>query len=369
VLEEPVDTTSGGTTSRPYSSAHFAGCSAGAPKPAPASLSKKWFQDALTAAKLIMPDVLARERELATQKWFDYRFMTPLSATMLFARLYRTGFREHVRSHLDLELAKRVTGVSLHAPDRPSSTFTQLWLARQKADQLGVPYEFVIQFGFDFAGRRKRKYPPRPIQLFASAKTEVAWQPEFEKYLERHFLVAIGRGPELAQYRLEHYRSLPAQIAFRAFMLNLAGSGGASWSVKIASHCLERRHLPLWSLLHLVPRDFRSDVVSSIRHDIQTGMIKVAPRTALPNIAFAPSCLGLRDARDAMSAECVACHLADKCELICAGVVASMIKKHGAASPVAARRLTSRREKTRDRVRKHRKKKAILSSTHSGASV
>ncbi len=334
-----------------------------------ASASEKWRDDTLATARLIMPDVLTKERELTTRKWFDYRFMTPLAATMHFARLYRSGLQDHVRTITDLGLAKNVRGVSIRVPNEPSTTFTQLWLARQKADELSVPYEIVIRFAFEFASRRKRNCPPRPIQLFANPKTEVAWQSQFEKYREGHLPLAIERSAGLPQYRVEHFKALPAQIAFRSFILDYSTSMIGDWSSKIRRECVEKRYLPVWDLMRLVPRHIRHSVVDDIRHDMRLGMLSIAPKETLPGIAFAPGCLGLPPAREATSPECSGCPFAERCERICAGVNGELIKQHGAASPVADRRLMNTRQKTLARVRKHRAKKTALSSTLSGTSA
>lgn len=40
-------------------------------------------RDNITALRLVMPDVLMRERERAHTKWYAYRFMSPLEATKL----------------------------------------------------------------------------------------------------------------------------------------------------------------------------------------------------------------------------------------------------------------------------------------------
>lgn len=49
----------------------------------------KRLEDLIIARNLIMPGLLEREHELLTKKWFDYRFLSPLDATLLFGEIYR----------------------------------------------------------------------------------------------------------------------------------------------------------------------------------------------------------------------------------------------------------------------------------------
>lgn len=121
--------------------------------------------DNVGTIRTIMPDVLARERELANSKWFAYRFMSPLAATKLFADLYRKGVKAYVRKHRDIEEAEKANGIANNIFSQASGSLTQLWQARQKTDELGLPYDLLIDFGFHFASRRRWRHTPRPIQL------------------------------------------------------------------------------------------------------------------------------------------------------------------------------------------------------------
>ncbi|MEP9372635.1 hypothetical protein [Mesorhizobium sp. KR1-2] len=323
--------------------------------------AQKWLRDITSASRLIMPDLLARERFLSSQKWFGYRFMSPLAATLLFAKHYREGYKQYLRFNVDAELARNATGISLNVPEKPCTAFTQLWIARQKADERGLPYDLIIRFGFEFAGRRRRKNPPRPIQLFSNSNTEDAWNCEIEKYLEEHLPLVVEQLSELPQYRLEHDRGLPTQVEFREFMWTYTLSSDKPWSNRIGQQCIERRQLPLRRLLAQVERSYRRGVLTEVRHSRRHGSFEPAAQVDLPPIAFAPACLGLPASYMPASSECTNCPFAAKCGVIAASVSERMICKHGTVSPIANARLLNRREKTRERVRKHRlNKKACL---------
>ena len=151
------------------------------------------FSDAIKTMQLIKQNDLFPEQELSFTKWFGYRFMSPLAATRHFARVYKEKLKLYVRRYQDVETAEHVRGL---APDiffKPSGDLTQLWKARQRADRLGLPYELLIEFGFEFASRRTWRHAPRPIQLFGSDKSKIAWLTELEKFLENRY--SMGNRP------------------------------------------------------------------------------------------------------------------------------------------------------------------------------
>ena len=159
----------------------------------PAKLADR-LQKLAIARSLIPPKFLTGEPKLLTKKWFDYRFLSPLEATLQFGAAYREGVRKYVHKNLDRDLAQRVEGVSVALPSAPTSTFTQLWAARQRADEFCIPYEEFIEFSFAFAAGRKRQMAPTPIQLHANPTTEYAWHAEFEKFKANRPSFALNPG-------------------------------------------------------------------------------------------------------------------------------------------------------------------------------
>ncbi|MGR9385183.1 hypothetical protein [Rhizobium leguminosarum] len=93
--------------------------------------SSQRLDDTLEAMRLVMPDVLEREREVANKKWFAYRFMTPLAATKHFASLYSKGFKAYIRFNGDrdeaeLRQAKSVRKDTLFSPAKMRSRYSAL---------------------------------------------------------------------------------------------------------------------------------------------------------------------------------------------------------------------------------------------------
>jgi len=319
--------------------------------------------DIFASLNLIPPKKLERERELAESKWYAYRFMSPMAATKHFADAYRKGVKAYAREHQDRDLAESVQGLGRNVFGKPSSSLTELWGARQRADELGLSYDLLVEFGMYFAGRRTWRHTPRPIQLFGSKESDVAWRHEIEKFLEEREPAALSRIAELPQYRTECYRGLPAQDAFRAELLDGIRKNTRSRSIEIGRQCVETRHLPMLSTLKLAPSELRAGVVSDIRHDLNIGLLTPAPKEKLPLIAYAPPCFGLPHARDVGSEQCLACPMSVACEAAALKVTKRMIERHGVLSPLQEGRDSRRREMTRRRVAKLRAKKSELAGS------
>lgn len=323
------------------------------------------LSDCVEAMRLIMPDVLEVEHELAHEKWFAYRFMSPMAATQLFASLYRLRFRRFVAEHKDRDEAERSVGLSFSLFDAPGPQLTRVWKARQHADRFCLPYDLLINFGFDFAGRRKWRRAPTPAQMFGSRDSVEEWTRKFELYAEENLGLLVDSMPALAPYQNEHFRDLRDQSKFRDFLTRHIQIPGKSWATKLGNHCTKKRHLPLAAGMALVPEEERQNVIDDIRRDIDLDLIEFGPKLDLPDIALAPSCIGLGPAHQKHELQCAACPFATKCRDMSVLASNTMNQQFGSVSPVEQQRLINRREKTKLRVRAHRKNKQDLASSNS----
>ncbi len=323
--------------------------------------------DSRAAMRLIMPDVLEVEREVAHEKWFAYRFKSPLAATKLFASLYRQGFRKFIERHKDRGDSQSSNGLSSNLFDQPSAQLTRVWKARQHADRHCLPYNLLIDFGFEFAGRRKWRHAPTPDQMCGSRESVEEWTRQFEPHAVANLPLIVDTMPAVAPYQSEHYRGLADQDEFRRFLLDHISAPGKSWSTKIANHCVKSRHLPLKAGVGLVAEHLRQSVVSDIRHDIELGLVELAPKVSLPEVAFAPACLGIVPAYQEFDPQCAVCALSKKCRELRELATTEMLEAHGSLSPLKEARLENEREKTKWRVREFRKRKAAASTSSAGA--
>lgn len=325
------------------------------------------LRDTMQAMKLIMPDLLARERQSDQTKWFAFRFTSPMAATKLFAEIYRREFRNFVRVHGDVDVAQRAKGLSTTIFSKPSGSLTQLWQARQRADEFGLPYEVLIEFGFLFAGRRRWKHAPSPLQLFGTQGSYVAWPAEFEKFLVDRMPMAIDRLTDLPQYRVENYRGLVAQDEFRTLLLARLAEASGPWHVKIARQCFELRHLPLRMALSVVPHHQRANVVRQLRSDREHGVLGVAARESLPQIAYVPASFGLLSSEEASTGGCDDSVFDAFSRRFSEQVAAQMLSRHGCLSPVQASQDDRRKEGQRRRTARHRAKVRAAASRSSVA--
>lgn len=306
------------------------------------------INDLVVARSLIEPDILSLEADLLTQKWFDYRFLSPLRATILFGERYRHGLRNYIRT-IDIELVEKVRGVRENLPPSPVGWFTQLWKARQRADQLLLPYDEIIEFGFWFVSRRRRRKSPLPLQLFANEKTAFAWNAEFAKFKADRALLTINGGSDLPAYQMDHDIALPAQTDYRNTIRNVVATEHRSWTDIVGYHCLTRRHLPLKEILMRVPAEFRRssllDALAQRKHDTWG-----KTTTGDPEVIPLQSCFGLFNRGAPEPDQCRNCPVREDCIEISDVVEMQTERKFGSPSPV----VEARRAKGRARVKKFR---------------
>jgi len=170
----------------------------------------------VTTTKVIPRQHLAREADLMMSKWPAYRFMSPEEATALFIDAYKVGVKNYTRQTNDIELAERIQPAKSLCTTHNNRYYTQAWMARQVADELGMPYPAYMEFCFDFAGRRRRRTTPQMNQLGPSAATATAWNESLPKFwtLDRWSIEMRRMEPD-ARYCIDYNLDLPAQRKFK----------------------------------------------------------------------------------------------------------------------------------------------------------
>lgn len=315
-------------------------------------------RDSITTLRLIAPPVLARERARAHSKWFAYRFMSPLEATVHFADLYRQAFKRYIAVHRDINDAENANGLGSRIFGAPNSSLTEVWNARQRADELGLPYNLLIEFGFHFAGRRARKRAPRPGQLFDSGKANIAWPLELEKWIMDPLHYEVQR-LDMPEYQHENYRSFPAQTHFHDYLLECLAERHGAWGPKLAHHCLSRRHLPVNKAIKIVPKSARASVVRHFRDELEQSFGQTESTVTLPDLALAPACFGLPYAADENSPECDACPLTGQCAKAAGNAATHMLDRFGSVSPHYEQRNKIKAENGALRTRRFRANKKL----------
>ena len=103
--------------------------------------------------------------QLLSTRWFDYRGMHPVTATYLYAALYKEQVRIFAETYVDIGTADEAKAFT---PDDifRSRDMTCMWLARCSADRAGVPYTTALSFAQTRAHDRTFQRFPRPNQLY-----------------------------------------------------------------------------------------------------------------------------------------------------------------------------------------------------------
>jgi hypothetical protein len=320
--------------------------------------AKKRSKSLLLAAERIRPASLALESRLMTLKWYDYRFMSPMDATLLFGELYQKQFQATIARVVDRGLAQNVRGIDMTKIMTDKRQFTALWNARQRADELGIRYAEYLQFCFTFATDVQRKALPQPSQLYFSEASKAAWLAKLMKFWPERLYEGLAKVDDLPQYRLEAFRNLPAQRGYRQFILDRAEGGKKRLRDVIIVHSVEKRQLPIRQFGLLVGRERFRHELRSLRDYGKSFPFSSAPSVQLPENQLWQSCFGVPHAFSAASDPCVSCPQSAGCQRLAGAILERVAARHGTTDPVKQKE----KEATRDRVRKHRARKKAQAS-------
>lgn len=181
--------------------------------------------------------------DLFQTKWFDYRRMTPLQATVEYIKAYEEVYRMIYARELDIERAKYVKvydPIGLFTDLRYGKTkakarLTGYWKGRQIADALGIPYAIYIENVMTYRLRRwQRTHLPSPSLLYHEydvEKMQIRWE---EMQAGRLYL------PEDPAFLVQNYQNLPYQNDFH------------EWLFKQANMRTDRA----WNMAEMIQRDF-----------------------------------------------------------------------------------------------------------------
>jgi hypothetical protein len=155
---------------------------------------------------LINSKHLEHEVGLMHTKWFDYRGLTAVQATYLFAHHYVRAWRTMMRRHVDHRIDDTVRpwrGEDVFKT-KPQ-TLVGIWRARQHADAMGIPYEDYLADAYEMAMSMPRDRMPLPVQLYTDRIIEHVDR-KWEERQRAKLYVA-----EMPIYQSEHYMGLRAQ--------------------------------------------------------------------------------------------------------------------------------------------------------------
>lgn len=315
--------------------------------------------------KVIPPEHLVAEAELMLTKWPAYRFMSPLEATDLFHAAYVDGYKQYHRKNKDLDEAEEIQIGEKLKRHKQTAHYTQVWIARQKADVLGLPYPEYIEFVFKFAGERKdRKYAPQPNQLGPNHKTKDAWHAKFNDFWDDdRYKLGLSRMEALPQYAVEFDFGLPAQRRYRGELLDLGARPEVRFDDFYAQYVTVRGNLNVDDCKSIADSDILAKAELSAQRDLEDGLREVREYSLPKAQEFYQSCFGIPgvDASDALTCGC--CPHFATCDAARTEALERVKAATGSTNPIAEKRKADMRK----RVAKHRaRKKGLLSEPAAG---
>lgn len=316
--------------------------------------------------KVIPREYLEAEAELMLTKWPAYRFMSPVEATDLFHVAYVDGYKQYHHENAARDEAEGLGVGKKLRRHKQTAHYTQVWVARQKADMLGVPYPEYIEFAFKFAGARKdRKYAPQPNQLGPNPKTKDAWRAKFNDFWDDdRYKLALNRMEALPQYAVEFDRGLPAQQRYREELLDLGARPEVRFENFYAQHVIVRGDLSLNDCETIATSEALAIAEKSALWDLEHGIRKVQEYSTPEAHEFYQSCFGIPGVDVSDASSCGSCPHFTICGAARAEALERVEMATGSTDPIAEKKKAD----TRKRVAKHRaRKKALLSEPAAGA--
>ena len=282
---------------------------------------------------------LELERKLHQSKWFDYRFISPMEATHHFRAAFSEINQRKYAQNFDTETAKTRIGVRGGSAFQYKTELTSFWRARQAADTYGLPYKVFIEVAFEHFISGGWKRLPHINQLYGERNLErihVKAAEYWEELQGTDFGRSFSHCPE---YRTESFHHFPAQIAHRAWVLDLLKVKRSAWALGKA--CFVNRVIPP----ELALAEFDEERIGRARKEV----VEETPAPPEPFGArdVLPSCLGLPGALVPASPECAACPAMALCAKFEGMTLASLKRTTGSENPEHERRKKLQRERTR----------------------
>lgn len=287
--------------------------------------------------KYINPELLAKEGQLQQAKWIGYRYMSPLECTERFSLEYIAAYRRAYARHFDADVARKKQPVKPNFALNSAGEMNSLWVARQAADELGVPYDLFLDVLIEgkVVGDKWRR-PPAPNQLLSGnhARARLRGRPTRAEITRRLFQPGWDRR-FFAERSVDDPVQAAAMLELRADVLQAKDSPRQlARYMGIPGLLTEARARALFdgSLV---------DDAMALRPVIRAGV-------AVSGEDYVPACIGNRNSQ--RGTPCHDCPAATDCTNFKRTVTRSLIRTTGTADP----RGEHKREVDRDRQRRHR---------------
>ncbi|MDE4134818.1 hypothetical protein PXK00_17030 [Phaeobacter sp. QD34_3] len=312
---------------------------------------------------LIPAKYRAREAELMPNKWPEYRFLTPWDANRLFHKSFIEAYKNYLRTNIDATTAADIKiGFKLNFHKR-NAHLTQLYVARQKADEIGLPYPAYLEFIFTFAAARRYRQPPQPNQLWPNEKKLDAWLTKIVEFWnnDRHCL-ELNRMKSMPQYAYYSDRGLPAQHRFRSELIDMVSTGAMPTNRFVAKHVFERQYFRIDSC-DFLERSAAENAERNARADMGIGLLTPTDYRTLSKEDFYQSCFGVPGIVVSDNPVCSSCQQRKECELTRQSVISRSLSETGFADPIDE----ADRRGNRRRVNEYRARQRAMKSKANAA--
>ncbi|KAB2784575.1 hypothetical protein F9K97_16500 [Brucella anthropi] len=338
---------------------------------------KQRLEDNNRACMLISREVLEREPELIPTTWFEYRFMSPWERTKLFERSYAEARQKALALRIGTNKAKdrKLYSVSWTTQNRE---LTKLWKARQRADELCLPYGEICNKAFGFTELANRKNICLPEQLIPDWHTEgqaefkAFWsQKMFEDIDELRWINFNRLSANLSPFRREFGTGLAAQKSLKDYLVNERQRQERSYQGFFKRFALQERLLDdkaareiaqqvLKVSSHAQPADIWETFRAEKDSWLKSGQPGAAAVATANSVCTLQGCYGLMHNFKGRS-DCETCPQFTACEALSNMCEITTCGKIGGMDPTALRK----RQKATERKRKSRRKAAAVASAHS----
>ncbi|GAB3097181.1 hypothetical protein [Lysobacter terrae] len=280
---------------------------------------------------------LDAEPHLQDLMWVQYRYMTPLQRTELFAREYLAAYRRAYGRHFDPVKVAVLRPISDTLAGCSPDEINALAHARAHADALGVPYDIYCDTVMEgHLASDKWQRPPRPNQMYGKlAPPRLRDRPTSEEISARLF----GEDWDQRFFAGERSDDPIRQAALALMRRDVHATPGKAQ--RLVMYLVERRALTEAEARAMFGNALVDDAIEF------GGAPDVADEPANPQQPT-PPCYGFHNAAD--DAPCGACPVRNGCAETAAAAGNELIAATGNDNP----RLARKRGLDADRQRRHR---------------
>ena len=183
------------------------------------------------------------ESDLFVTKWWDYKRLHPMDATFIFAHYYAEQMKTEMnrrKGHNRRGYYKALKSPSLLKCSKKE--ITGIWKARQKADELGIPYDFYCAAATKYADKFKWKHLPRPWQMYGQSSKYVGeeWYKTMVQYITDAWAERTAAEPQFSKddfYKIENFSKHVYQVRHQLAVLTYIDT-------------LQSKHIAMYSFIH-----------------------------------------------------------------------------------------------------------------------